>query len=95
LPKPAEAGPAKVADPAGESGAQATSPEAAASPDDGAADAKKKLSRVVQPDPHAKPAKPKIRAEPKRTDARRSRAEAKEQSWNADSPFMPVTTPKR
>jgi hypothetical protein len=73
---------AKAAEPTDQAAVQ---PETVASPDD--ADAKKKL---------AKPARPKVRAEPKRTDVKRgSKADAKEQTWNADSPFMPVVTPKR
>jgi hypothetical protein len=47
--------------------------------------------------PH-KPARPRGRADAKRSERepkKGSKAEPKEPSWNDDSPFMPVQTPKR
>jgi len=41
-----------------------------------------------------KPARPKSRPDEKRADPRRAKVDAKEPSWNDDSPFMPVQTPK-
>jgi hypothetical protein len=60
----------------------------------------KKRPKLVQQDARAKPAKPKARpdkrAETKRGEARRGqKPEPKEPSWNADSPFLPETTPRR
>jgi hypothetical protein len=45
-----------------------------------------------------KPARPRGRADAKRSEhepKKGSKAEPKEPSWNDDSPFMPVQTPKR
>jgi len=43
--------------------------------------------RVAPADPRGKPARPRPR--------RPSKPETKEQTWNDDSPFMPVQTPKK
>jgi serine/threonine protein kinase len=42
-----------------------------------------------------KPAKPKSRPEVKRADPKKAKVDSKEPSWNDDSPFLPVQTPKR
>ncbi len=54
-----------------------------------------KSSKVVVQEPHPKATKPRGRSEPKRVDRRGRKAEPKEPTWNADSPFLPETTPKR
>jgi len=103
--KPAERGkpsepPVKVAEPAvkavergkpAEPAARTDKP--AASPGDDAT--KAKPAKVVVQDPHPKAAKPRGRTDPKRVDKRPRKAEPKEPTWNADSPFLPETTPKR
>ena len=103
--KPAERGkpsepPVKVAEPAvkavergkpAEPAARTDKP--AASPGDDATRAKP--AKVVVQDPHPKAAKPRGRTDPKRVDKRPRKAEPKEPTWNADSPFLPETTPKR
>jgi hypothetical protein len=69
--------------------------ETGAAPVDGAAEAKDPKKRPVRP------AKAKARPDAKRTETKRpdskrgQKPEAKEPSWNADSPFLPETTPKR
>jgi hypothetical protein len=66
-----------------------------------AKDPKKRPAKPVPLDVRAKPPKPKVRPEvkrpePKRPDSKRGqKPEAKEPSWNADSPFLPEATPKR
>jgi hypothetical protein len=58
------------------------------------AEPKKKPTKAGVQDARAK-GKPRGRGEAKRTDARRGqKPDAKEQPWNDDSPFLPVT-PKR
>lgn len=84
--------------PAGRAGVKPPAIEAAGQrlakrqPADGASAAKNRPGKtVVQQDQRAKTAKPKVRV-----DARRpAKPPPKEQPWNNDSPFMPVTTPKR
>jgi serine/threonine-protein kinase len=44
-------------------------------------------------DPH-KPSRSRVRSDSRRADPRR-KPDAKEQTWNDESPFMPVQTPKR
>jgi hypothetical protein len=91
--EPAVAEPAKVAEPAV---APPTPPPVEAKPEP----VKKKPASVGLQEPHPKAAKSKARGESKRTDPKRadvkraSKAEPKEQTWNDDSPFMPVATPK-
>jgi hypothetical protein len=53
-----------------------------------------KPGKVVVQEPHPKAAKPRGRTDSKRAD-KRPRKEPKEPTWNADSPFLPQTTPKR
>ncbi|HSS01775.1 MAG TPA: protein kinase [Kofleriaceae bacterium] len=82
----ATAGAAKGGEPGEAGAAQAV---------DGAADAKDPKKRPVRP------AKAKARPDAKRTETKRpdskrgQKPEAKEPSWNADSPFLPEVTPKR
>ncbi|HEX3473858.1 MAG TPA: protein kinase [Kofleriaceae bacterium] len=80
-PAPAAAEPAKPGEPA--SALLAPPPGAPAA---AGGDASKK--RADQ----RKPVKPKSRPEVKRPDPRRAKVDAKEPSWNDDSPFMPVQT---
>jgi hypothetical protein len=75
--------PAKVAEPAPPAEPAAATPAEAVKPDA----AKKKPASVGLQEPHPKPAK-------KSRSKRASKAEPKEQTWNDDSPFMPVATPK-
>lgn len=95
------------ADPAPGSTKVASPGEPAAQPGTGAdapgdaKDPKKRPARPVPQDVRAKPPRPKVRSEvkrpePKRPDSKRGqKPEAKEPSWNADSPFLPEATPKR
>jgi serine/threonine-protein kinase len=97
--KPAEA-PVKVAEPLVKpaergkpAGPPARTDKLAADPSDDPT--KAKSAKVVVQDPHPKAAKPRGRTDPKRADKRPRKAEPKEPTWNADSPFLPETTPKR
>jgi hypothetical protein len=83
--------PAKVAVPPG----KADKPAADPTGDVKADPTQPKPSRVVVPEPHPKAGKPKGRPESKRVDKRGRKTETKEPTWNADSPFLPETTPKR
>ena len=78
---PAPAEPAKPGEPG--SALLATPPGSPA-----AADANKKRADL------RKPVKPKPRPEVKRPDPKKAK-DSKEPSWNDDSPFLPVQTPKR
>jgi hypothetical protein len=91
--KPADLGradqPAKVAEPPVKAAKLAADPTGDVKADP----TQLKSSKVAEP--HPKAAKPKGRSEPKRVDKRGRKAEPKEPTWNADSPFLPETTPKR
>jgi hypothetical protein len=72
-------------------GSSALLPEATT---DAKGDAKKRSAKLV-PQDSRKPPRPRIRPDAKRVDAKRApKSDAKEPSWNDDSPFMPVQTPK-
>jgi hypothetical protein len=63
---------------------------ATGSAEDAAADpAKRKLAAGSAP--ASKIAKPRPRIDPRRP----AKSQPKEQTWNDDSPFLPVATPKR
>jgi hypothetical protein len=83
--------PAKVAEPPG----KADKPAADQTGEVKADPTQPQPSTVVVPEPHPKAAKPRGRPESKRVDKRGRKTEPKEPTWNADSPFLPETTPKR
>jgi hypothetical protein len=85
--EPGTADPAKLAPPPvkpAEPPAKAVDPTDDAKPDLPTT----KQAKVVGQEPRPKAAKPK------RAERRPRKAETKEQTWNADSPFLPETTPK-